>query len=54
MFKSLKSQRTSLVLIDKLTNTVTDIKHKVDEALDMSGTVVTSLDHPEAGAPDLG
>ena len=35
-------------------DTVTDIKYKVDEALDMSGAIVTSQDYPEAGVLGLG
>ena len=53
MFQSLKTQNTSLVFILKLTDLVTDIKHKVDEALDMNGALVTSQDHPKAGVPGL-
>ena len=54
MFQSLNSQRTSLIPILKLMDTVTDIKHKVDEALDMSGAFVTFQDHLELGVPGLG
>ena len=50
----MKSQRTSLNPISKLTDTVIDIKHKLDEAQDMSRAVVTPQDHPEAGVPGLG
>ena len=50
----MKSQRISLVPILKLMDTVTDIKYKVDEALDMSGALFTPLDHPESGVPGLG
>ena len=38
----------------KLMDSVTDIKHKVDEALDMIGAVAASQDHPELGVLDLG
>ena len=54
MFQSLKTQRTSLVSILKLTDLVTDIKHRVDEALDMSGAIAASQEHPESRALGLG
>ena len=54
MFQSLKSQRTSLVSILKLTDEVTAIKQRVDEALDMSGAVAAFQEHPESRALGLG
>ena len=54
MFQSLKTQRTSLVSILKLTDSVTEIKHKVGEAKDISRAVAASQDYPESGAPGLG
>ena len=54
MFQSLKSQRTSLVSILKLTDEVTAIKQRVDEALDMSGAVAASQEHPESRTLGLG
>ena len=45
MFGSLKSQRTSLVLLFKLLDKVVQVKQTVDDTLDMSGAVVTPEDH---------
>ena len=54
MFQSLKSQKTSRVSLLKLTDEVTAIKQKVDEALDMSGAVVASKEHPITRTLGLG
>ena len=54
MFQSLMSQRASLVSILKLMDEVTAIKQKVDEALDMSGAIAASEEHPESRGPGLG
>ena len=48
MFGSLKSQRTSLVPLFKLTDSVTQIKQCVDETLDICGADVVAEKHPEA------
>ena len=53
-FQPLKSQRTSLLSILKLMDEVTAIKQRVDEALDMSGAVAASQEHPESRTPGLG
>ena len=49
MFGSLKSQRTSLVPLFRLLDSVAQVKQKVDDTLDMSGAVVALEGHPEAG-----
>merc|ERR1712089_34563 len=47
MFASMKSQRTSLVLIFRLTDQVTQVKQHVDETLDICGAVVIPEGDPE-------
>ena len=54
MFQSLKSQRTSLVPILKVTDSVTQVKQYVNETLDISGAAVVPKEHPEAGYSGLG
>ena len=49
MFGSLKSQRTSLVLLFKLLDKVAEVKEMVDDTLDMSKAVVTPEGHKEFG-----
>ena len=49
MFTLMRSQRTSLVPLFKLTDFVVKVKQQVDETLDISGAVVVSDDNPEAG-----
>ena len=49
MFASMKSQRTSLVPLFRLTDLVTQVKQCVDETLDISGAVVIPEGHSEAG-----
>ena len=49
MFASMKSQRTSLVPLFRLTDSVTQVKQHVDETLDISGAVVIPESNPEAG-----
>merc|ERR1711867_179054 len=49
MFGSMKSQRTSLVPLFRLTDHITQVKQQVDETLDISGAVVVPEGHPEAG-----
>ena len=49
MFASMKSQRTSLVPLFRLTDSVTQVKQRVDETLDISGAVVVPESNPEAG-----
>ena len=49
MFGSLKSQRTSLVLLFKLLDKVAEVKQMVDDTLDMSKAVVTPEGHSEVG-----
>ena len=49
MFGSLKSQRTSLVLLFKLLEKVVQVKQTVDDTLDMSEAVVAPEGHLEVG-----
>ncbi len=49
MFASMKSQRTSLVPLFRLTDSVTQVKQHVDETLDISWAVVIPESNPEAG-----
>ena len=49
MFYSLRSQRTSLVPLFRLLDSVAQVKQKVDDTLDMSGAVVTPEGQPEVG-----
>ena len=49
MFASMKSQRTSLVPLFRLTDSVAQVKQHVDETLDISGAVVVPESNPEAG-----
>ena len=49
MFGSLKSQRTLLVRLFRLTDHIAQVKQQVDETLDISGAVVIPEGHPEAG-----
>ena len=49
MFASMKSQRTSLVPLFKLTDFVAKVKKHVDETLEISGAVVVPDDNPEDG-----
>ena len=47
MFASMRSQRTSLVLLIKLGDLITKVKMQVDDTLDGSGAVVILDDDPE-------
>ena len=49
MFASMKSQRTSLVPLFRLTDSVAQVKQHVDETLDISWAVVIPESNPEAG-----
>ena len=49
MFASMRSQKTSLVPLFKLGDTVTRVKLQVDDTLDVSGAVVVPDNSPEAG-----
>ena len=49
MFGSMKSQRTSLVPLFRLTDHIVQVKQQVDETLDISGAVVVPEGHPEMG-----
>ena len=49
MFTSMRSQRTSLVPLFRLTDSVTQVKQHVDETLDISWAVVIPESNPEAG-----
>ena len=51
MFTYIRSQRTSLVPLFKLTDFVTKVKQHVDETFDISGAVVVPDGEPEAGFP---
>ena len=53
MFGSLKSQRTSLVLLFKLLDRLVEVKQQVDDTLDMSKAVVAPVGHPDV-APNPG
>ena len=54
IFASMKSQRTSLVLLVRLTYQIVLIKQQVDETLDISGAVVIREGNPEAGYTSRG
>ena len=49
MFTSLRSQRTSLVPLFKLGDTVTRVRLQVDYTLDSNGAVGVPDDNPEVG-----
>ena len=49
IFASLKSQRTSLVLLFMLMDQVTQVKQQVDETLDICGAAVITEGNSEAG-----
>ena len=49
MFASKKSQRTSLVPLFRLTDSVAQVKLSVDETLDIGGAVVVPESNPEVG-----
>ena len=49
MLDSIKSQRTSLILLFRLTDQITLVIQQVDETLDISGAVVVPEGNPEAG-----
>ena len=53
MFGSLKSQRTSLVLLFKLLDRLVEVKQQVDDTLDMSKAVIAPVSHPDV-APNPG
>ena len=53
MFGSLKSQRTSLVLLFKLIDRLVEVKQQVDDTLDMSKAVIAPVGHPDV-APNPG
>ena len=48
MFSSMKSQRTPLVPLFRLTDPIAQVKQQVDKTLDISGAVVVPEGHPEA------
>ena len=54
LFALMRSQRTSLVPLFKLTNFVARVKQCVDETLEISGADVVQDDNPEAGFTDRG
>ena len=54
IFASMWSQRTSLVPLFKLGDTVTRVKMQVDDTLDSSGAVVVPDDSPETGYSSWG
>ena len=54
MFKSMKSQRTSLVLLFKLTDEVMKVKLEVDDTLDSCEAAIVGEDHEEAVFSRLG
>ena len=47
MFGSLRAQRSALVLLFKLLDTIVEVKQKVDDTLDMSKAVVAPVGHPD-------
>ena len=53
MFGSLRAQRSALVPLFKLLDTIVEVKQKVDDTLDMSKAVVAPVGHPDA-APNPG
>ena len=53
MFGSLKSQRTSLVLLFKLLDRLVEVKQQVDDTLDMSKAVIAPLGNADV-APNPG
>ena len=54
MFTSMRSQRTSLVPLFKLTDFVARVKECVDETLEISGAAVVPDDNPKAGLASWG
>ena len=54
MFASMRSQRTSLVPLFKLTDFLAKVKQQVDETLDISVAVVVLDGDPEASFPGWG
>ena len=53
MFGSLRAQRSALVPLFKLLDTIVEVKQKVDDTLDMSKAVIAPVGHPDA-APNPG
>ena len=54
MFASMKSQRTSLVPLFKLTDLVARVKQHVDDTLEISRAAVVPKDNPEASYTSWG
>ena len=54
MFTSMKSQRTSLVPLFKLTDFVSKVKQQVDETFDISGAIVIPDENLKASFTGLG
>ena len=49
MFASMRSQQTTFVLLFKLGDKITRVKHQMDDTLDSCEAVVIPRDNPRAG-----